>query len=210
MCIRDSYTDSLSALQSLSSSDNRSHPTVWDILILARNLACQGYAIMFCWIPAHVGIVGNEQADISAKYAVETLSIPLPLSDVKISIKNIFYEKWKNMWALQEDNKLHNIKPNIDVWPSLTKRKMDVVLTRLRIGHCRLTHKHLFLKELSPICTHCNTTLSVKHILMDCSAFNTLRFNHFGSSFCILDLLGMVHHPNLFTFLHDVGVLHRI
>ena len=41
-----------------------------DYTILEKN----GKNIIFCWIPSHVGILGNEKADAAAKSA---LSLPL-------------------------------------------------------------------------------------------------------------------------------------
>ena len=45
-------------------------------------------------------------------------------------------------------------------------RKEDVTLTRLKIDHSRLTHKHYLLNEVIPECMPCNRSLAVKHILV--------------------------------------------
>ncbi|GFV78767.1 probable RNA-directed DNA polymerase from transposon X-element [Trichonephila clavipes] len=58
------YTDSMSALEPLHFLTERRHPTVIEILILLRKLERKGFDIIFSWVPGHVGILGNEQADI--------------------------------------------------------------------------------------------------------------------------------------------------
>ena len=62
------YTDSKSAIDAISKY-NTFHPLAqkaqeWLFLIYARFKS-----VCFCWVPAHVGIKGNEQADAEAKHA---------------------------------------------------------------------------------------------------------------------------------------------
>ncbi|GFW98593.1 uncharacterized protein TNCV_2757721 [Trichonephila clavipes] len=61
------YTDSMSALESLHFFTERRHPTVIEILVLLRKLERKGFHIIFSWVPGHVGILGNEQADTAAR-----------------------------------------------------------------------------------------------------------------------------------------------
>ncbi|GBN51297.1 hypothetical protein AVEN_233044-1 [Araneus ventricosus] len=56
-------------------------------------------------------------------------------------------------------------------WPGVPVRRKDVILTRLRIGHTRFTHKHLLFDETAPICTSCQAPYSVLHILIECPVF---------------------------------------
>ncbi|GFU71539.1 uncharacterized protein TNCV_4310351 [Trichonephila clavipes] len=44
--------------------------------------------------------------------------------------------------------KLHSVKPVIGAMPVMPMRRTDVKLTRLRTGHTRLTHRHLFENTL--------------------------------------------------------------
>ncbi|GFT41243.1 RNase H domain-containing protein [Trichonephila clavipes] len=53
-------------------------------------------------------------------------------------------------------------------WPVMPTRRTDVKLTRLRIGHTRLTHRHLLFGEHAPECPSCNVSYTVHHILIDC------------------------------------------
>ncbi|GBM48049.1 hypothetical protein AVEN_34376-1 [Araneus ventricosus] len=78
------YTDSMSALEVLCHTDKRMHPVAEDILCYMRELQAQGFKILFFWIPSHVGIVGNEQANSAAKAASNIWQSPLPCNDLKI------------------------------------------------------------------------------------------------------------------------------
>ncbi|XP_023238415.1 uncharacterized protein LOC111637206 [Centruroides sculpturatus] len=63
------YTDSVSALQALISSEPSSHSVVIKIHKLLCHLCVSNFSVKFCWVPGHVGIRGNEQADTAAKAA---------------------------------------------------------------------------------------------------------------------------------------------
>ncbi|GBN47403.1 hypothetical protein AVEN_191596-1 [Araneus ventricosus] len=70
------YIDSLSVLQSLQSFHYHRHPLVFEVLDFNYRLYSRGFTVLFCWVPAHVGISGNEQADKAAKSAAHFLTLP--------------------------------------------------------------------------------------------------------------------------------------
>ncbi|GBL87506.1 hypothetical protein AVEN_165128-1 [Araneus ventricosus] len=98
------YSDSLSALKSMTSLNRFSHPLTFNILELHERLGTKGFTILFCWIPSHVGISGNELADNLARSATNSLSSPVPLDDVKKCIKSILHSKWQAQWDLKNTN----------------------------------------------------------------------------------------------------------
>uniref|UniRef100_A0A8D8WF61 Uncharacterized protein n=1 Tax=Cacopsylla melanoneura TaxID=428564 RepID=A0A8D8WF61_9HEMI len=55
------------------------------------------------------------------------------------------------------------------------KRREEVSLTRIRIGHTNLTHCFLMKKEPPPVCEVCTCPLTVIHILKHCRKFQSLR-----------------------------------
>ena len=72
-----------SVLQSLEGFDVK-HPIVLKILQWVYLHQCRGREILFCWVPAHVNVAGNERADQLAKSAAAELlprRCPLPLRD---------------------------------------------------------------------------------------------------------------------------------
>lgn len=57
---------------------------------------------------------------------------------------------------------------------------MEVIITRLRLGHCGLnTYRSVINKEASPVCTHCdeNTTESMNYYLIKCPGYSHVRRN---------------------------------
>ncbi|GFT13395.1 pggt1b [Trichonephila clavipes] len=61
------YTDSMSVLKRFENYNDRCHPVVCKILDITSRLYSKGFDIVFCWLPSHVGIIGNEQADSAVK-----------------------------------------------------------------------------------------------------------------------------------------------
>ncbi|GBN25040.1 putative RNA-directed DNA polymerase from transposon X-element, partial [Araneus ventricosus] len=200
------YTDSLSVLQALNSLHCKSHPLVFSVLDLYEKLISQGFSLVFCWVPSHVGIAGNEQADSNARSATHFSHEPVPVCDLKKHIKSCLQMKWQIHWDQELNNKLHSIKPIIENWSEDVNRKRSTILTRLRIGHTRFTHRHLLLGEPAPTCPHCSCTMSVKHILIECKHFKIHRLRFFNtSSPTLTTMIGRHPHIYLFEFLKITG-----
>ncbi|GFX09407.1 RNase H domain-containing protein [Trichonephila clavipes] len=174
------YTDSMSVLEALENYNDRCHPVVCKILDITSRLYSKGLDIVFCSLPSHVGIIGNEQADSAAKSATTHLPLAVPLSDMKRVIMHHIFKIWQESWSQQLDNKLHSLKPVIGAWPVMPMRRTDVKLTRLRIGHTSFTHRHLLLGEDTPECPSCKVSYTVRHILLDCPVFNTKSHDLFS------------------------------
>jgi len=63
---------------------------ILSILTNIHHLHLKNYDLVFCWIPSHIGITGNEKADQAAKSVLNLPNItsyPLPYSDITSSIK---------------------------------------------------------------------------------------------------------------------------
>ena len=79
-------------------------------------------------------------------------------------------KRWQDSWDQRIHTKLHEIHPLVGNTPCSygQHRKEQVVLTRCCIGHSRLTHSYLLNNEERPECISCNSSYSLKHVLLDC------------------------------------------
>lgn len=178
-------SDSKSALQALRGLNPKDSLLV-EILHRIHTLQIDGNEITLCWIPAHVGIRGNEVADSLAKDACRgtpshTLLRPKDLIPL---LRRTIYEKWRREWtALLQPNQLRSIKDDIHLWPSSVSicREEQTILTRLRIGHTRLTQGHLMSSPQGqpPECTTCRVPLTICHIFCTCKAYTHERRRYF-------------------------------
>ena len=64
------FSDSISALSQLRTGNTNNH-LVQRLLVRLCNLRQRGKEIVFCWIPSHVGIEGNERMDTAATQAAD-------------------------------------------------------------------------------------------------------------------------------------------
>ena len=183
------FTDSLSSLQGLQDTRS-SHPIINEIQNIIISNQARGREVKLCWTPSHVAITGNEKADSLAKQAILNENIinhKVPHTDVTSYIKMKIIKDWKISWEnlLPLRNKLRRIKPKIEEWPSnfVRRRKLEVILCRLRIGHTRVTHRHYMSGAGENLCEHCgDIPLTVDHLLRECPQYSTKRVAFFNNS----------------------------
>ena len=205
------FSDSLSVLQSLHNR-HIENPLLLDVLLKHNELA-ELNRIVFCWLPSHVGIKGNEKADIAAK-SVLTLNISdltIPFTDFKPSINTFVHNKWQMSWNAAVFNKLHFIKPSLgERQPNYRiDRKEEVTLARLRIGHTFITHSFLLKGEDWPLCIPCQEPFSVKHFLLDCTDFRIIRSRFYRVN-SLKELFDTVEPVRIFSFLKEIGLYDKI
>ena len=61
------FSDSLSCLHNM----NIDHPFLLSILNNYHQVVQKGKKVKFCWVPSHIGIHGNNKADMAAKSALQ-------------------------------------------------------------------------------------------------------------------------------------------
>ena len=166
-------------------------------------------AVVFCWIPGHIGVIGNDKADEAAKRAARTQCtgfLPLPASDFRPACLSHLRTKWQEKWDSAGPSKLKSIKPRLAHWLSSFRqsRREEVTLCRLRIGHTLASHRYLLCGEPKPRCPRCNGFLSVSHVLVSCRGLDGMRVRFLGSnSLTMVDLLSdhSVHISSVMMFI---------
>ena len=189
-------SDSKSSIQSILQTYPKHHA----VSLIQEKIGQINKNINLCWVPSHIGILGNELADKAAREVIKQqnfLNFPLPRSDICSYIKRKSKENWKDRWkeTSEQSNKLRELTDSLTPLPysSCEIRKWERILTRLRIGHSRLTHKFLILQENPPECDYCSGTapLTIKHILVECPQHRYARLRAYGrTNPTLTDMLG--------------------
>ena len=89
--------------------------------------------------------------------------------------------KWSDFWATQINNKLHSVQPTLGCGSlsNRDRRREQLVLCRLRLGHTYITHMYLLAGEDPPLCISCQENLTVEHILIHCAEYFDVLYQCF-------------------------------
>nr|XP_055031454.1 uncharacterized protein LOC129420520 [Misgurnus anguillicaudatus]XP_055031455.1 uncharacterized protein LOC129420520 [Misgurnus anguillicaudatus]XP_055031456.1 uncharacterized protein LOC129420520 [Misgurnus anguillicaudatus] len=222
-------SDSSSVLGSLRSFLSKSRQDIlYDVLQLSTNIVGKGSQVKFMWVPAHVGIRGNERADKLAKMALLKENIEMQISLSKSEVKSIVWEKINQMWQVRWDREergrqLYQIQNSVkgNRLVGGNRRREEIVITRLRLGHCMLNKTLKMIgKHQTGLCEECRVEESVEHVLLDCPSYIEQRdkmssdFREIGEQeFTLKSLLGDNDRAKfrvLMTFLKETGLYNRI
>ena len=114
------FSDSKSVLESIYSQESK-NPIMLEVLDTLQKLRINGFIVKFCWLPSHVGIQGNEAADVSAKSALKndySGNYKIPFSDLIPKVKQFNRSKWICQWEKYEREvgcKLYQINPQPNI-----------------------------------------------------------------------------------------------
>nr|CAH7746851.1 unnamed protein product [Callosobruchus chinensis] len=206
-------TDSLNSIKTIQAYQPK-HPLGIEIQNKTNQLTNQNKFITYLWIPSHSQIIGNEKADKMAKAAhnsLTTLNYSFWKEDMNAIIKAAFNNLSQLNWDLLDDSKLSEIKEVFFKRENLRDipRKRLCIMTRLRIGHTKLTHEYLLKHEDQPYCTNCNTAISIKHIFTTCKKYENERkiYNITGN---LKDTLQYKNIDNIINFLKKTNLFTKI
>ncbi|KAJ8709247.1 hypothetical protein PYW07_009073 [Mythimna separata] len=175
------FSDSKSSLQHLARvpSSLRGCPIAITILDLICKFKSLNKSITIQWIPSHVGIMGNEVADLAARQAsyegIDYSCLPLYsdwLGYVKDMCRHNWHEyfnersKMKGIWykTIQSEPLRYPWFEGMEI-----DRRHVVALLRMRSGHIPSNKfKYLMGKSSSPNCETCGVIEDIYHVLMEC------------------------------------------
>lgn len=108
----------------------------------------------------------------------------LPIRNLNLQIRTKIQSHLQSQWDNGPPTKLRVLKPLLAEWKTShsENRRLEKVLTRLRIGHSKITHQHLYTKTPPPICETCDTPLDIVHLLNYCLLYTDSRTAVFGAS----------------------------
>ena len=136
------------------------------------------------WIPSHCGVKGNEVADSLANIAHDKQDIdeyPIERREIEVLVNTAAQRQWKQRWEINRRNcALEQIKQELKDWNwcRIKNRQIDVAVTRLRTGLCKLRYyMHKIGLAENPECIKCNmnTEETITHFLIQCPSLSQQR-----------------------------------
>lgn len=204
------FSDCLSALQAVSSNPFRNcvrNFIVCKIKKLLFSCHCSNLRVVLAWVPGHIGIVGNERADVLAKSALSVGNLMYYINysqDILCVPSNLLQSDWNRHWEVFK-YKYSLIQPRVVPRPWFFKfrsfsKSVTSVLIRLRLGHvCSPVQLFKFKIYNSPICPCGVDVGSLNHIFFSCPLRNQSSL-YFTISKCNiplpLDISCLLSFPN--------------
>ena len=181
------------------------------------------FKINISWIPSHIGLSGNERADLIAKQTLQFRQItiiPISQKTIRRMIKNLINQKWQYIYDTQHFDGKVKLKIGKYVTESRKIRREEISLCRLRTGKTLITHVLPFINDrFPPLCEECNEILNIEHILISCLTYHRERreiYKYFNENNILpITKFKLLQDDEeiielLITFLRNIGLLNQI
>ncbi|XP_064087749.1 uncharacterized protein LOC135202331 [Macrobrachium nipponense] len=182
------HIDSKGAILAIKATNPKENVTlITAIKSVAKSHQAADRRVILNWIPSHVGILGNEEADILAKSALSCSTVSIKVQPSITHLK----EMAKSYAKLQEESEVrrHYLQDSrtskwyVDVTnlgphdiTKQTTRKLSIITHRLRLGY--LCTWQMIGNE-GRLCQYCDREAiqPLEHYLLDCPETQSLRSN---------------------------------
>ncbi|KAL0841117.1 hypothetical protein ABMA28_014874 [Loxostege sticticalis] len=182
------YSDSKSAIQHLARcvSGHRGVPIAFVVLGQILQFESRNIRVRLQWVPSHIGIWGNEEADKLANAACSN-GTECEISPCYSEVLTYFKDACRKCWKEHFDErsiikgiwyKTIQCEPPRIPWFSNCNldRKTLKLMLRIRSGHIPSRRFAFMMKKVdSPNCEVCGVIDDVFHILMECDRNRTQR-----------------------------------
>lgn len=175
-------SDSRSSLEAISDPCTE-NPVAAEIQQMLAELNVKNIEVKLHWIKAHVGILGNERADILAKEATLKKSAPayeaFPLSFARRSIREKTLEEWQRRYTESTTGEVTKLFfPEVKkAYKIVSRIGTHALRTQLFSGHTGIkAYLNRFKLADDPFCT-CNDASpeTILHIILECPKYGLER-----------------------------------
>ena len=88
-------------------------------------------------------------------------------------------------------------------------RTEEVVITRLRMGHTKVTKSHILSRGPPTACQHCGQTLTIEHLLLECTVLQQIRDDYYTAE-SLRTLFETIPDACTVEFLREAGFFYLI
>jgi ribonuclease HI len=178
------FSDSLSSLQSIENERSKARNDLVQVVIKEHNAVYElGVTIQLVWVPSHIGLPGNEKADMAAKNG---LSLQPPHPNYNIGhrecnsiIRSYINKQWQEQWSSTPKGRwLFHLKPRVNrtMISYSSNRKNDKIITKLILGNTRLNGDIAkMVPDMCDECDYCKHRNTTNHYINHCDKFNVER-----------------------------------